>query len=104
MSEQHALWPEGTIARYLTLGGATVDLTERSGFTDRTEPTETHAACGGCPATLTVDWGWSGYADEYNQPQPDKFDEGGKKATPEARAWAQSHAERCRALPRPDSA
>ncbi|MFI1562173.1 hypothetical protein ACH4ZX_03765 [Streptomyces sp. NPDC020490] len=95
-----APWPESVIARYLTVGGATVDLTERSGYYNRTEPTETYVACGGCLATHTVEWGWSGYADEYDLPQ-DNFDEGGKRSTPKAREWAQSHAERCRAMPRP---
>jgi hypothetical protein len=97
---QHAAWPEGVVARYLSVGGAFVDVTERSGFHGRTEPTETHVMCGGCPATHTVDWGWDGYAAEFGQSQ-DSFDEGGKTSTPQAREWAQAHAEKCRAMPRP---
>lgn len=93
-------WPEGVVARYLTVGGAHVDVIEQSGYYSRTEPTETHVTCSGCPATHTVEWGWDGYAAEFGQPQTN-FDEGGKSSTPQAREWAQAHAETCRALPRP---
>lgn len=94
-------WPEGTIARYLTVTGATVDLTEQSGYYGVTHPTEHLVTCHGCGQTHSEEWGW----DEFHQvfgtgPQPD-FDATGKSALPAARAWAQSHAERCRALPRP---
>ncbi|MFH8792218.1 hypothetical protein [Streptomyces sp. NPDC017941] len=96
-----APWPEGVIARYLTVGGAVVELTERSGYHGVTHPTETHGACGACPATATFDWGWNAYHDEFGTgPQPD-FDETGHSLLPTARAWAQAHAETCRALPRP---
>jgi hypothetical protein len=66
-------WPEGVIARYLTVGGATVDLTP--GVKD-------HVAhrCTGCGK------GSSAFGNfEVN-----------------AREYAQSHAEVCRALPKPE--
>ncbi|SFD13860.1 hypothetical protein [Streptomyces aidingensis] len=58
-------WPNGVIARYLTLASATVDIHDN----------ET-AACTGCGNDLTL---------------------GAESAL---RAWAQTHAEKCRALPR----
>ncbi|MER6534332.1 hypothetical protein ABT215_11075 [Streptomyces sp900105755] len=62
-------WPKGTIARYLNLVGATIDVRHDSdGYTQ--------AACTGCPFRLTGD----------------------ELATHEQ---AQTHAEKCRALPRP---
>ena len=93
-------WPEGVIARYLTIGGATVDLTHR----DRFYPTGdgigetrnlTLAACTGCPA-----------AEEFSHWRVVKrmtFDD--KVRDPEAadrdaRDWAQAHAETCRAMPK----
>lgn len=95
-------WPEGVIARYLTVAGATVDLTHG----DRTYPTpdgigetrnHTLAACTGCPA-----------AEEFSHWRVVKrmtFDD--KVRDPEAadrdaREWAQAHAEKCLAMPRPE--
>lgn len=66
-------WPEGVIARYLTVAGATVDLTR--GVKD-------HIAyrCTGCG------YGSSAFGNfECN-----------------VREYAQSHAEVCRALPKPE--
>jgi hypothetical protein len=65
------LWPDGVIARYLTVGGATVDLT---GSDDRT-----YGQCTGCPYTMGGTW-WS---------------------EDSAHDMAQAHAEKCRAMPRP---
>lgn len=76
-------WPEGVIARYLTLAGATVDLTEY--------PTCVIATCTGCP---NASWECSDiptYGDRPNR----------GSATRQAANWAQTHAEACRALPRP---
>lgn len=66
-------WPEGVIARYLTVVGATVDLTTDGTSRDYIDATD----CTGC--------GWhNGYT-----------------TTKAARYEAQVHAEKCRALPRP---
>lgn len=94
-------WPEGVVARYLTVGGGTVDLIEQSGYYTTDKSTETHAACSACPAKHTVEWGWDCSANQYGNPQPDSFDEGGRYATPAVREWAQDHAETCRAMPKP---
>lgn len=74
---------DGVIARYLTVGGATVDLTET--------PAEITGVCHGCP-------------DENQRFSFDPMCEGIRMAsfvTSQATGWAQAHAEKCRALPRP---
>jgi len=95
-------WPKGVIARYLTVGGGAVDLTHGN----RTYPTpdgigenrnHTTAACSACPA-----------AEEFSHWRVVKrmtFDD--KVRDPEAadrdaREWAQAHAEKCLAVPRPE--
>ncbi|MFJ9187566.1 hypothetical protein ACIRQO_31430 [Streptomyces anulatus] len=94
-------WPKNVIARYLTVGGATVNITERPGYYGIAFPTEHFIACHGCDDTHTEDWGWDAYHDEFGKgPQPD-FDATGESALPAARKWAQSHAETCRAIPKP---
>ena len=78
-----AVWPEGVIARYLTVGGATVDLTETA---DRIT-----ARCFGCP-------------DKSHDFHFDPCCTGDRMqafVTSQATGWAQGHAEECRALPRP---
>ncbi|GHH30139.1 hypothetical protein [Streptomyces rubradiris] len=67
-------WPEGTIARYWTVAGATVDLTDNGRAGSRRYDTK----CTGCP-----------HEDSF------KFEDS-------AHRQAQAHAERCRALPRPE--
>ncbi|WP_030423265.1 hypothetical protein [Streptomyces sp. NRRL F-5065] len=67
-------WPEGVIARYRTVGGATVDQIDLG--------TDTYwryeIQCTGCP-----------HKDDFMEELS-------------ARQAAQAHAETCRALPRPD--
>lgn len=84
----------GSVARYATKGGGYVDVTEQSGFYGHTEPTETHAACSGCGQSKTIEWGWSPWAHQAEQPQ-DHFDKGGQRSTPQAREWALDHAGSC---------
>ncbi|RDV48189.1 MULTISPECIES: hypothetical protein [unclassified Streptomyces] len=68
-------WPENVIARYLTVGGATVDLTN-----------DPHWHCLACPGTSRG---------QYTGPFGDPF------TLTEIHKQAQSHAETCRALPKP---
>lgn len=89
-------WPEGVIARYLIDTGATVDLTHQMNMLTPPEAYATLANCTGCPASsehnhYRLVWGMTVQREEH---QPGAADE-------DARAWAQSHAETCRALPRP---
>ncbi|GAA2218006.1 hypothetical protein ACFP3U_37070 [Kitasatospora misakiensis] len=89
-------WPEGVIARYLTVGGATVDLTHRLTVHKHPEPFATRASCSACPASNEFShWFRSGWSS-------DKEERDEEKANEHAREWAQSHAEVCRALPKPE--
>jgi hypothetical protein len=94
MSEQPpspAPWPEGVLARYLTVAGATVDLTYTDG--------QVKATCTGerCP------WEHGEQTEIYY------FDSDEEKARkinpvlPAAQRQAQAHAEKCRAMPRPEA-
>lgn len=80
--QQQAPWPEGVTARYLTVGGATVDIS----FADSSNGT-CEADCLGCG-----DSDWLGI---WDQPANDED---------QCRVWAQEHAEKCRAMPRPGGA
>jgi len=99
-ANQATAWPEGVIARYLTVGGATVDVSEKPTYYDSTDRTSSVAVCTGCDKREVIDWTkdvWShslGYFAE-------ETDEGGRITTPKVLEWAQSHAEKCRAMPRP---
>ncbi|WP_033307360.1 hypothetical protein RFN58_06965 [Streptomyces iakyrus] len=102
MSEQQTTaaqsWPEGVIARYLTVGGGFVDLTHQMNVLTPPEPYATLAACTGCPSTSEHNhhrmvWGLTS---QYEKHLPELADS-------DAREWAQTHAEKCRALPRPEA-
>ncbi|MFI8279771.1 hypothetical protein ACIGBH_33705 [Streptomyces sp. NPDC085929] len=95
--DEPGAWPEGVFARYLTVGGATVDLTSRLNVMTPPEPFATLAACSGCPAAQEFShwrlmWQLEGGQDEEHHPAA---------ADKDARAWAQAHAETCRAMPKP---
>ncbi|CAM5429405.1 MULTISPECIES: hypothetical protein [Streptomyces] len=73
--KQQTAWPEGVIARYLTVAEATVDITD----TGEDSYWRYAVACTGCPQATSDDReAWT-------------------------HAWAQSHAETCRAMPRPQT-
>jgi hypothetical protein len=85
-------WEPGVVARYLTVAGATVDITYTS---HRGLLTATCNGCGDIEHTDTGGW--------LSDP-PEKEDARVEKALPESRLLAQTHAEKCRALPRPKTA
>ncbi|MEU0624998.1 hypothetical protein ABZ329_29575 [Streptomyces rubiginosohelvolus] len=72
-TQPQTAWPENVIARYLTVGGATVSIWAADQWTPVT------AACGGCSAS----------------------NEDGGVNSSDPKRWAQSHAETCRAIPKP---
>ncbi|MDH2393397.1 hypothetical protein QCN29_32465 [Streptomyces sp. HNM0663] len=77
-------WPDNVTARYANLTGATVDVL--------TDNTDVRAVCTGCPAA------------EQTYPLRAPGTHTGYELRPalaSAQSWAQDHAERCRALPRP---
>lgn len=88
-------WPLGVLARYLTAGGASVDVSEDH------ETNCTSAVCTGCPSmsgTRGFDWRQvtgAHFDGTYRQYEDREF------AMEQAREWAQAHAEKCRAMPRP---
>ncbi|GAA2946208.1 MULTISPECIES: hypothetical protein [Streptomyces] len=91
---QTTAWPVGVIARYLAVGGATVDITHRDETQDGTKKA-TCATCTGCRAATVQPWADS--FPNYCRPGVTEFQnqDRGDRA---ARAWAQKHAETCRAL------
>lgn len=87
-------WPEGVLARYLTVAGtadpaAYVEITHtsRSGYVI--------ATCNGCGQVEDTET--HGRLDDPPELQAERVEE----ALPESREWAQAHAEKCRAMPRP---
>jgi hypothetical protein len=92
-------WPEVVIARYLNLGGATVDVTE-TGPRDSRLLHSTVAACSGCPASDRSAWE-DGHYDCSGTFHPMPREASVRRAEYAAREWAQAHAEKCRAMPRP---
>ncbi|MET9604508.1 hypothetical protein ABZZ17_05505 [Streptomyces sp. NPDC006512] len=97
--DEPGAWPEGVIARYLTVGGATVDLTYRLNALNPPEPFVTLAACGGCPASQEFGH-WIASGSHFDGTFTEEHDPGA--GDEKARTWAQSHAETCRAMPRPE--
>lgn len=93
--------PGNVIGQYLTIGGAIVDLIEECEYTHVNVPTQTKALCRGCGDSHREEWGWDFWANERGEEQPDSYQQHGGQATPMARAWAQAHADTCRALPQP---
>ncbi|MFI2084338.1 hypothetical protein ACH43Y_28765 [Streptomyces rubiginosohelvolus] len=89
-------WPENVLARYLTVGGATVDLTHRLTVQTPPAPLATLASCTGCPT-----------AEEFSHYRvirgmvTQRQEHVPTAAGEQARAWAQSHAGTCRAIPKP---
>ncbi|WP_331759892.1 hypothetical protein OG422_31135 (plasmid) [Streptomyces sp. NBC_01525] len=91
-----APWPANVRARYLTVGGATVDVQDGSATS------LAKALCTGCAEEKTpfdytghyLDCGFSVAAAEA---------EAEDAAREDSARWAQTHAEQCRAMPRPDS-
>ena len=86
-----AAWDDNVLARYLTVAGATVDITYAP-----------HS--GVIVATCTGDrCGWEERTDTYGMSYdpPEKEQARVERWLPENQQEAQAHAEKCRALPRP---
>ncbi|MFF8829139.1 hypothetical protein [Streptomyces sp. NPDC015131] len=100
LKKTQTTWPEGVLARYLTVGGATVDVTTRYNAFTPPKPIATLASCTGCPASEEVGH-WFGSGAHFNGTFREEHDR--ERADSQAREWAQSHAETCRAMPRPEA-
>lgn len=81
-------WPEGVIARYLTVGGGVVDV--RNDYTGAAD-----SVCTSCTATH-LSYGCT----SLRNPTAEQQD---AAAIAEARQWSQTHAARCRAMPKPEA-
>jgi hypothetical protein len=97
-----AAWPEGVVVRYLTVGGATVDLGPFD-EDDGAMPVE----CTGCGQNR---WGTADPAEVAKStylpelaPSREDWDRqyAEQLARLDAKGWAQAHAATCRAMPRP---
>ncbi|GGO55846.1 hypothetical protein [Streptomyces lasiicapitis] len=93
-SRKTAAWPEGVIARLLTVAGATVDLSYESG-SGTIVAVCTGELCGWTERTDTR----SLYTDTPEQ-ERERFEDW----LPTTKKRAQDHAGRCRLLPRPGGA
>ena len=90
MTAQTTTWPEGVVARYLTVGGATVDITY-------TPSEDLRARCQGARCQWT-----SGATTEVSYGDSDEtIVQRIDAALPPLQWDAQAHAEMCRAMPRP---
>ncbi len=90
MNTDKTVGEPGVIARYLTVGGATVDITysTKSGLLA--------GACTGCGSTEHTNTnGAFSDSPEEEQARVEEW-------LPHAKRDAQAHAEKCRALPRPE--
>ncbi|MEU6534215.1 hypothetical protein ABZ869_34080 [Streptomyces sp. NPDC046928] len=91
-------WPKGVIARYLTVAGTALareDLAvdvETLTTVDYDDPYATRSTCRACATRDERDY------DLYRNYRGDAR---ARASQDDARSWAQAHAERCRALPRP---
>ncbi|MFD3741060.1 hypothetical protein [Streptomyces sp. NPDC058629] len=97
-------WPTNVIARYLTVAGSSlgrddiaVDITHRDETQDGKKKA-TCATCTGCRSTTVQTWADS--FPNHRRPGVTEF-QNQDKGDRAARAWAQKHAESCRALPEP---
>jgi len=82
-------WPDDVIARYVTVAGATVDITYTS------HSSLLLATCTGCDHVDRTDTGGMAYD------PPEKEQARIEQHLPANRELAQAHASVCRALPRP---
>jgi hypothetical protein len=83
-------WADGTLARYLTVGGATVDIIDMQAI----DQLVYH--CTGCD--------WNGHRNLMKNidDTPKQIAERIAEQLPEVRRLSQAHAEKCRAMPRLD--
>lgn len=86
-------WPVDVIARYLTVGNATVDLS----YNDATA--DIRAECGGELCHWSDNTNTKGRFDDTPEKAQERFDEW----LPIAQRHAQAHAETCRAMPKPNA-
>lgn len=93
-------WPEDVIARYLTVGGATADVL------DKTSPWQSgfgHNLSAACTGEL-CDWTSWGPEFWFGAEENPMSDSDYRSAVDRLRLGAQAHADKCRAMSRPAAA
>ncbi|MCX5431883.1 hypothetical protein OHU11_29990 [Streptomyces sp. NBC_00257] len=85
-------WPEGVLARYLTAGKATVDITFARGE-------DLRATCQG----ERCHWRGEGWSETVYSDSAETVERKIDDALPPLQQEAQAHAETCRAMPRPEA-
>jgi hypothetical protein len=84
-----APWPADVVARYVTVAGATVDISAIEHSTSHS------ATCHGCKAQQLLT---GASLDDYHTVEYIT-----ETTEQDARRWAQAHAETCRAMPKPNA-
>ncbi|MFF1916123.1 hypothetical protein ACFVYE_31965 [Streptomyces sp. NPDC058239] len=99
MTTQTTTWPEGVIARYITVAGEA--LSDPSICTEVISHADDYdtARCTPCGSTATYDMEIARFLAKKRGGDPDCL----SLAEPSRLAWewAQTHAEKCRAMPKP---
>ncbi|MEU4576573.1 hypothetical protein [Nonomuraea sp. NPDC023979] len=103
MTTQQIAWPEGVIARYLTVGGATVDVIDDTTEHGRYSKSVTHRLHGACTGERCGET-YYGYSFSFWKTDDLDSNEDFQSRIAQIQAWAQRHAEKCRAMPRPEVA
>lgn len=107
IEQAETAWPEASLARYLTVAGEALRDPKLSVVITETGPRDdkrlhsTIARCDGCGDGDRTAWpdGSYSYNDEFI---PTPRDRAIAWAEFTAREWAQAHAEKCRAMARPE--
>ncbi|MER7761329.1 hypothetical protein [Streptomyces sp. NPDC097619] len=86
------------IARYLTVGTATVEVAETGPRDDNGFGRDTVSTCTGCRTVETDRWNTTSYSFS-GEPIHRSVTEAATNAEARSRQWAQRHAESCRAMP-----
>ncbi|MGW2680914.1 hypothetical protein [Streptomyces sp. NPDC001436] len=86
------------IARYLTVGTATVEITESGPRDDNGLAADTISTCTGCHTVETDRWNTTSYS-YSDEPIHRSVTEAASNAEARSRQWAQRHAKSCRAMP-----
>lgn len=95
-------WPANVVARYLTVGGATADVIHDATDKRPVYFSVTHTVRGACTGELCeASFTYGGECTYYPDADPIQDDEDFRRYVAEVQVWAQGHAEKCRAMPRP---
>lgn len=92
-------WPENVTARYLTVGGATVDMEIKNTGTYDWQRVQARCTASSCGAASESEARSMDFRNGLRDGQ--EHQRARDHLVKELHPWAQSHAETCRAMPRP---